>query len=234
VINKSSVRHLNKERYIACIKLRKAGLSYSEIRREIPVAKSTLQNWLTLAGLTLTKEHLEIQMRKRIESRGAATEASRITRAQKSENEIDKLILKTRKAFNNPLFITGIVLYEAEGSKFGQCKFSNSDYRLIKTFVMFLEKFFDIDRMQNLTFSLFIHISRKDDLSRIRSFWSRQLQIPNKKLKICWKRNKVTHRRKNLDYVGQMLVSVIGIRFFSRKLLAISDIILKPYYKQSL
>jgi hypothetical protein len=234
MVNKSSVRAENKTRYRECLELRKQGLSYSEIRVKVPIAKSTLQNWLALAGLTLTKEHLEIQIRKRIENRSAATEASRITRALNLEREINKTILETRKFFRDPLFVAGIALYEAEGSKSGQCKFSNSDYRLIKTFILFLGRFFNISRTENIRFSLFVHISRKGDLTRIKSFWARQLLIPAKDIKVYWKRNAVVHRRNNLDYVGQMLISVTGIRSFSRKLLAISDIILKPYYKRSL
>jgi len=80
MINKSSVRLNNKGKFKECISLRKQGLSYSEIRKRIPVAKSTLQNWLVLAGLTLTKEHIEIQIKKRLEKRQIATEASRIIR----------------------------------------------------------------------------------------------------------------------------------------------------------
>ncbi|OGM32488.1 hypothetical protein A2803_03400 [Candidatus Woesebacteria bacterium RIFCSPHIGHO2_01_FULL_44_21] len=231
MINKSSVRDRNKEFFKACIELRKQGLSYSEIRAQVPVAKSTLQNWLTLAGLTLTKEHLEIQLRKRVESRSAATEASRLTRAQNTEDEINKMIQETRKFFGDPLFITGTILYEAEGSKSGQCKFSNSDSRLIKTFLLFLEKFFKVDKTKNIGFSLFVHITRKYDLNRIKSFWAQELLVPVENVKVYWKKNEVVNRRKNLDYVGQMLVSVRGIRTFSRKLLAISDIILRPYYR---
>jgi transposase len=68
MINNGSVRFKNKEKFKRCIQLRKQGLSYREIRKIVPVAKSTLQNWLTSAGLTLRKEHLEIQVRKRLEN----------------------------------------------------------------------------------------------------------------------------------------------------------------------
>ena len=67
MINKSSIRKKNKGKFVECVRLRKEGLSYGEIRKIVPVAKSTLQNWLTFAGLTLTKEHLEIQLKKRVE-----------------------------------------------------------------------------------------------------------------------------------------------------------------------
>lgn len=229
VVNKHSVRAVNKIKFRRCLQLRKQGLSYSEIGSVIPVAKSTLQNWLTLSGLTLTKEHIELQLRKRIEKKQVATEASRITRNNKREQVLIATIRTYEKYFTNAFFVAGVMLYQAEGSKGTECRFSNSDYRLIEIFTQFIEKFFSVDKEKGMKFSLFIHETRRHDLQRIRNFWSRKLSVPEKYFTIFWKTNKVTKRRNNPDYVGQIQVRIKGVSYLSRKLLSISDIILTRY-----
>ena len=224
-----SVRAKNREKYIECIKLRKQGLSYREIRQIVPIGKTTLNNWLTLAGLTLTAEHLNIQSLKRVENFRAGVEASRITRTIKRELEINRSIQKQKLFFNDSLFITGIMLYEAEGSKdpTHQASFSNSDFKLIKVFIKFIEKYFNIDRNIDMSFKVAIHITRSDDKEKITNFWAKKLNIQKDNIKISWKKNIVTRRRSNPDYVGQMIVRLSGVPYFTRKLLAYSDIILK-------
>jgi len=232
MINKGSVRLKNKEKFKECIRLRKQGLSYSEIRKIVPVAKSTLQNWLVLAGLTLTKEHVEIQIKKRLEKRQIATEASRIIRQRNKERTISQTLDLHKKYFNDPFYNYGIALYESEGSKGTSCKFSNSDYRVILVFVKFMEKYFFCNRLQNMGFEIYVHETRKKDLKRIINFWSEKLNIPHKTFKIYWKRNKILRKRNNLDYVGQMLVKTKGKKLMGSKIQVISDIILKKYQKR--
>lgn len=228
MVNKSSIRFSNSDKFRKCIKLRRQGLSYGEIREVVPVAKSTLQNWLTLAGLTLTKEHLQIQLKKRLEKRQAATEASRITRSKKAEQEIHRCVQEFKEFLSDPFFVAGVILYEAEGSK-NQCVLSNSDYRVMQLFVRFLEKYFYLDRKKNMHFRVYIHETRSSDLDKIKGFWSKKIRIPVEYIALSWKKNIVTRRRANADYVGQLSVFVSGIPFLTRKLLFISSIILKKY-----
>lgn len=228
MLNKSSVRSTNRDNFKRCIELRKQGLSYSEIMRQVPIAKSTLNNWLALAGLTLTAEHLNIQRTKRLQNHVIATEASRITRAKKAELEIRNSVQKYKNFLNDPFFVGGIMLYEAEGSK-GNCTFSNSDYRVIQMFVIFMERYFLLDRMKNMRFRLYIHEIRKMDLKRIKSFWAKKLDIPGSVIVLSWKRNIVTRQRENLNYVGQLSVSILGVSYLARKLQFLSSIIFKKY-----
>jgi len=229
VKNKSTVRSENEDKFKQCLKLRLEGLSYSEIQKVIPIAKSTLQNWLTLGGLTLTCKHLEIQLKKRIEKKKAATEASRLTRMRNREQFLKTAEKKYSEFFTDQLFIMGIALYEAEGSKYDECRLSNSDYRVIKIFLLFLKKYFSLNIKTNAKFSLFIHETRKQDLSRILTFWSDKLSVKKASFKIYWKRNEVAKKRYNLDYVGQIQVRITGMPYMTRILLLFSDIIMKPY-----
>lgn len=229
MVNKISVRPANKELFLKSVVLRKQGLSYSEIRRQIPIAKSTLNNWLTLAGLTLTAEHLNIQRTKRLQNHVIATEASRITRARKADLEIHRFVQQFKRYLKDPFFVGGIMLYEAEGSKDENCRFSNSDFRMVQMFINFIEKYFSLDRTKHLRFRVYIHETRSNDLEKIKGFWYKKLAIPQHQLKVLWKKNIVTHRRSNPDYVGQMDVRVIGLSFLTRKFRVFSDIILKQY-----
>lgn len=229
MVNKSSVRDSNKEHYKECIRLRKQGLSYTEIQQIIPIAKSTLQNWLVLAGLTITQEHLEIQLQKRIEKRQAAVEASKITRDRRLDIQLQRFIQEYKVFLEDPFFVGGVMLYEAEGSKYNGCTLSNSDYRVILMFVCFLERYFSLKRQINMRFRVYIHETRRNDLKKIKGFWSKKLQIPIESIALSWKKNIVTHRRDNVDYVGQLTVSVSGVPILTRKLLSISSIILKRY-----
>lgn len=229
MINKSSIRHTNRDRFERCIELRKLGLSYREIRKIVPIAKSTLQNWLAFSGLTLTHEHLEIQLRKRIENKRAATEASRITRAKRAKEAIQKFIQAYKKYLTDPFFVAGIMIYEAEGAKNATCRFSNSDYRLLRLFINFLERYLLLERSTHMKFRLYIHTTREKDLEKIKRFWSKKLAIPIEIIAVTWKRNVVKHRRDNPEYVGQLSMSVLGVSYLTRKLLAISSIICRRY-----
>ncbi len=220
------VRPKNRKKYLECVRLRKGGLSYSEIRKVVSVGKSTLHDWLKLSRLTLTSEHLQIQIKKAKENHILGTAASKIIRARRSKEEVEKFIEKYQRYLYDPLFITGITLYEAEGAKESACRFSNSDYRLIKIFMNFLIKFFPLSLENNISYRLYIHTTREKDLERIKKFWSEKLSIPVDNIAVSWKRNKVAHRRENQDYVGQFSLTVKKFPIFTRKLLALSDIIL--------
>lgn len=229
--NRGSVRRKSAEIFRKVIELRKTGRSYSEIKRETNIAKSTINNWLTYAGLTLTKEHLQIQAKKRIENHTIATEASKRTRTKRKEADIQNFIMRNKGYFRDPLFNYGVALYESEGSKGTDCRFSNSDHRLIQTFIIFIEKFLQFNRNKNMSFSLYVHETRKNDLEKILNFWATKINVKKSKIHVYWKRNKVVGRRENPDYTGQFGVRVMGERILGRKILAISDIILKKYRK---
>lgn len=231
MVTRGSVRRKSKEIFQKVIELRKKGFSYTEITKETGIAKTTINNWLAFAGLTLSKEHLEIQNKKRIENHVLGTLASKITRARQKTEDIDDFIQKHKSNLEDPLFVAGIMLYEAEGSKGENNGFSNSDYRLLIIFIKFIEKYFGINRNTDISYRLYIHVIRKDDLERIIRFWSKKLSIDSKIIKVSWKHNIVTEKRINLDYVGQLNVHILHNTHMTSKLLAISDIILTRYQK---
>lgn len=226
MVTKGSVRRKSKDLFEKVIKLRKAGHSYGEIRKETGLAKSTINNWITYAGLNLSKEHLEIQAVKRAENHIIGTEASKITRAKRREEDIQNFLQSVKKYFDDPFFVAGVMLYEAEGSKGSNNGFSNSDFRLITLYIKFIKRYFNVDENKDLTTRIYIHNSRVDDLARILNFWSKKTGITKNNIRISWKSNIVSARRVNMDYVGQFNIHVKRITHFTSKMLAVSDIIL--------
>lgn len=224
MVNKFSVRSSNKALFKESIVLRKQGLSYSEIIRKIPIAKSTLNNWLVLAGLTLTAEHLNIQHKKRLENHVVATEASRVTREKKTKISIDDFLIRHKKRLE-PLLVSGCMLYEAEGEKNGCCKFSNSDFRVILLFLKFIESYFSRDRQTGYGFRVYIHKNRKKDLNRVLSYWASKLSISKDSISVSWKTH-LADFRSNKDYVGQMSVYVRRSTIIRKQIQSLSDIIL--------
>jgi len=230
MITRGSVRRKSADVFKKVIELRKGGHSYSEIRKETGVAKSTINNWITFAGLNLSQEHMQIQTKKRLENHEVGVIASKRTRAKQKETDVNNFIMENKRYFNDPFFVAGIMLYQAEGTKVNN-NFSNSDFRLISTYVKFLEKYFSLDRNRNMVFRLYIHETRKADLTRIKNFWSKKLRINSNVFRITWKQNVIVKKRSNLDYVGLIGVGARGLKHFAIKILAISSIILTRYSK---
>ena len=231
MVNKGSVRRKSAESFRRVIELRKKEYSYTEIRKETGIAKSTINNWLTLAGLTLTKEHLKIQAKKRVENHIVATEASKRTRERRKEKDIQNFIQENRDFIHDPLFVAGIMLYEAEGTKNGNNGFSNSDCKVVLVYLNFLEKYFHLNRNIDLDFRIYIHEVRKNDLNRIVNFWAKKLLVDKSVFSLSWKHNIVSKKQENLDYVGQINVRVRGIKHFTGKILSISSIMLSVFQR---
>ena len=105
------------------------------------------------------------------------------------------------------------LLYWCEGSKYPSSNFvafSNSDYRLIKTFSILFKKAFKID-VSKIRIHLQIHSSH--DFSEIRTFWSKLLDIPENQ----FYKPTVTNPMKNmkrLDYKG-----TCTFKYFDSKIL---------------
>ena len=113
------------------IKLRKRGFSYSEILKQISVAKSTLSGWLKDVGLSkrqkqkVTKKKLEAALRG-----GKARKDNRISITKKIYEESKKDIGDISR---RELWLMGVMLYWAEGHKEKEYRpgtgvqFTNSD-----------------------------------------------------------------------------------------------------------
>ena len=209
---------------VKAIELRGKGLTYSEILKEVPVAKSTLSLWLRSVGLSkrqkqrITKKKLDAGLR------GAKTRKRQrllITREikEKAKQEIAYVNLEQ-------LRLLGAALYWAEGTKEKEYNpsmgiiFSNSDLLMIKLFIQWLEKCLKVTRSR-IYFELFIHRTHSKRLSEIIKNWAKNIGFLETKFdKIYYKKNKISTKRRNvgIQYFGLIRVRVKSSTNLNRKI----------------
>ena len=130
-----------KERQLA-IDLRTQGLSYNEILKKVPVAKSTLSLWLRSVGLSKQQEQHLTEKRRAAQLRGAEA------RHRQRLDSTARIMESARKDIFNltarEKLLIGAMLYWAEGSKQKEgnwgvgIQFGNSDHRISPFFQKFL------------------------------------------------------------------------------------------------
>ena len=203
---------LNKEKAIV---LRKEGKSYSEILKVVPIAKSTLSDWLRDVGLSKA-QHQKLTI-KRLE---AAKRGALAKHRQKELliEEINKKALKDiQHVSKRELWLIGIILYWAEGTKEknfhpgSSINFNNSDPRMIKVFIKWLLESCKIYK-DRINFEIYIHENSKNNVEVVRKYWAKVSGFPLEKFhKIYFKKNKIkkTNRRNTGDlYYGLLRVRV--------------------------
>ena len=141
------------------IQLRKKGLCYRDILKEIPVAKSSISLWLKDLPLTKSEKY---SLKKRKDgniSRGRIKAAGILSQRRLDRESV--WLKEARKTFDenkhSPFFHTGITLYWAEGSKrSNQWSFINSDEDMNNLMLIWVEQFLNINR-NDVRFRLYIH-----------------------------------------------------------------------------
>ena len=196
------------------IALRKEGNTYSEIMKVIPVAKSTLSEWLKQVGMVKEVKQIFTEKRRLASLRGG--QAKRKQRLDlcnlinvKAEKEIGEM---TRRE----LWLVGTALYWAEGSKEKEGRpgtgisFSNSDYQMVNLFLKWLMVVINIPR-EEISCEIYIHDSYRDEIPRFQKYWSTKTGLPLSYFNtVYFKRIKINTKRKNVGdlYNGQLRVKV--------------------------
>jgi hypothetical protein len=160
------------------LKLRRTGLSLSEIQEKIKVSKSTISLWCR--EVKLSKKNL-----KRLQKR--KSEGSKKGRALGRQKNINKRIEEIKlqqkigretvgKLSRRDAFVIGIALYAAEGGKKGKhISFANTDPEIIK---FMMGWFRDFCKISNDKFRGAIWIHKNLDAKKAKSYWSHLTKIP--------------------------------------------------------
>ena len=192
------------------LELRRAGLSYREIREALGVAQSTLSQWLS--AVPLTAEHqagMEARARGMSASRADANRALRFRRRADIQAAAKAQIVGLSE---QELFVAGVVAYWAEGAKnkpwrTGQSvEFLNSDAGLVRLFLAWLPVVgVSTDR---LVFRVRIHESA--DVPGAVAYWAEVVRVPAGEIAVSLKRHNPRTVRKNTGdwYRGCLGVSV--------------------------
>ncbi|MFH1509968.1 MAG: helix-turn-helix domain-containing protein [Candidatus Nealsonbacteria bacterium] len=157
------------------LSLRKQGMSYSQIKKELKVGKSTLSLWLR--DYPLSKKRIR-ELRDWNEQR---IERCRETKRRKKEERLKSFYKEQKKIIfplnKHSLFLAGLFLYWGEGSKsqFSQLSISNTDPSMIKFFIHWLDK---ILLIPNKKLKVQLHLYSDMNIKKEIKFWSETLNIP--------------------------------------------------------
>ncbi|MCX6712890.1 MAG: hypothetical protein NTY66_01645 [Candidatus Vogelbacteria bacterium] len=154
------------------IELRKNGCSYTDIKRELNVSKSTLTLWLR----SVPYKPNEIVL-KRFEH---ARELSSLARTRiRIESETNALIAAEKdvggKMSERELFFLGLGLYMGEGSKTPMVRVVNSDLEVVKLAIIWLKKVYGL---RNSNISIRIHLYPDSDIEKCLDYWAKNTGIP--------------------------------------------------------
>jgi hypothetical protein len=157
------------------LELRRLGKSYSQIRQELGVSKSTLSVWLR--EYPLSKEQIRLLSHiseTRIEKYRQTMRAKREKKLLNYYNEAKETILPLSE---RELFLGGLFLYWGEGGKTerGLISISNTDPGVLKFSLLWMMRALNIpkDKIQ-----VFLHLYADMVVEDEILFWSKSLVIP--------------------------------------------------------
>lgn len=160
------------------IELRKLGKTYSEIRRELKLSKSTLSDWLSKYPLTTVQ--LELLKKTIKNNKDIAREKYIITMRSRREERLRKTY-KTQKNNILPLskkelLIAGLFLYWGEGQKRlpGYIGISNTNPKIIKFALYWLTRSLAIPKKK---IRIQLHLYNDMNIDKEIEYWSEELKI---------------------------------------------------------
>ncbi len=202
---------LYKELKRKAITLRKEGKVYSEILKEVPVAKSTLSLWLREVGLAFPQ--VQRITEKKIAGQKKGAEARRTQRIAIQNSIFAQCEKEISYISERELWLICTALYWAEGDKEKECfpgrvmGFSNTDPTMIQIFLKWLLK---IVPREDIHFSISIHECYIDQIQRVKEFWAEHTGFSiNLFDRVYYKKHNIKTNRKN---IGNMYNGVLRVR----------------------
>jgi hypothetical protein len=205
------------------IRLRREGMTYSEILNKVSVSKSTLSLWLRTVELSKSQKQTFTAKKRAAARRGGETRhAMRIRDATQIEQEALKEVgaLSQREKW-----LLGVALYWGEGTKQKPHNVSqgveliNDDYRLIKFFLGWLSLIGVASR--DLIFELYIHETSRVRKEEVVKYWAHKLSLQEViKVNVYYKRHRTKGFRRKLpsEYFGSMRVKVRSSTRLNRRI----------------
>lgn len=195
------------------IALRRQGLSYSEIRREVKVAKSSLSLWLRPVGLLYWQQQ-RLSDRKLAAARSGSKKL-RDRRVQRVQEAVENGTIEAQEylASKDIHWVIGVILYWAEGSKSKPwnhaelLSFTNMDAGTILIMERWVQQYCGV-KPEDITYGLYVHVDA--DVRSAQRFWIEKLGIAPGSLRTYFKKHNPSPRRKNVGrgYHGIMRIRV--------------------------
>ncbi|MCL4405097.1 MAG: helix-turn-helix domain-containing protein [Patescibacteria group bacterium] len=189
---------------LRAIRLRKDGLSYNEIRKVTPIAKSTLSLWLKSVPLSSSQRKRLYTKQITILSRGSQSQKERRKREVREiiEAAEDEIILPLDTQAH---LLFGAALYWAEGSKKNLFEITNSDPALIAFMVRWIEKVFLVSPKE---LRAWLNLYPQQDEVSIKRFWSGLTGIPFSNFGKSYTKPPGKNYKKNNLYYGTIKVMI--------------------------
>ncbi|MFA5000574.1 MAG: helix-turn-helix domain-containing protein [Patescibacteria group bacterium] len=209
---------------LLAIKLRKNGKSYNQISKSLNIPKSTLSVWLKDLKIS---NHAQQKIKSRVNATAIAKLIARNKQqtiiAERSHQQIRRAAEKeAKKLLLNPLFLSGISLYWAEGykqgafgSKWKSIDFANSDPQMIKLMVLFFVKFLNIEK-NKIKIQIMLHDQK--DTEKATNFWHITTGIPKENfIKTCHSLSRASLQKvKNKLLYGTIHLRINDVKSFFR------------------
>lgn len=219
------------------VALRRQGLSYSEIRKQVSVAKSTLSLWLRSVGLAKAQKQNITQKRLDAALRGALRKKTdRIALTKKIKVEAAKEVGRLNKKI---FWLVGAALYWAEGNKQKEhnvasgVKFCNSDPLMAKYYYNWLLEYCEVKK-EDIQFEVYIH--EGCDTVGAQNYWRKIIPIPvNAPIPVRIKKGNSASYRKNKgkDYYGLVRLTVRRSTNLNRRITGWSEELCRQFIKYS-
>lgn len=182
------------------IELRQAGHSIKEIAKLLNIAISSSSVWLRSVKVSPTGQD---RMIKRKEQNRYKMQQKWIEkRHNRYVNDLEKANVTLSSldlANKNIAKMICSILFWAEGNKdFSHIRFTNSDPLMIKTFMFYLRKAYNLDESK---FRACIHLHEYHNNEQLHSYWSSITNIPLLQFRKPYLKPH-TGKRKKLNYMG--------------------------------
>lgn len=227
-----------KQRKEQIIALRRHGFSYSEIRSQFPVSKSTLTAWLKDVKIPETR----LRELRRRSIRGLLKGAEEKKKRRIAETSVihSAAMQNVKDISRRELWLMGIVLYWACGLEEKEhrpglgVRLSSSDPFIIKFFLEWLAQAGNIQKRE-IGFDLYLHESKRGMREETISYWAKATGFPRAFFShIYFQKNKVK-RKQTLQktHYGLMRIRVKASSLLSRQIAGWIKGIKKHYWESA-
>lgn len=163
------------------IKLRKEGKTYSEIKRQLGLPKSTLSDWLS--NYPLSDSQIDEIRKTTKRNKELGIEKCRLTKQKNRETRLCAIYEEEKNKLlpltDREIYLIGLFLYLGEGFKDmrGALSLSNTDSNVIKFYLYWLVNCLKIDRKK---IKVLVHLYSDMNIEDSLNYWSNELAIDRK------------------------------------------------------
>lgn len=200
---------------IQAIELRKNGLSYSEILKKINVSKSTLSLWLRNIELSDDQQH-HLYVTLRQQNAYKLARGRREAKIKLSKKIIKEATAEFIKVKNDAEFVSGLMLYWAEGDKAEtteMVKFTNSDPAMIKFMMGWFRKICTVPENK---FRIALHIHSLHCRKDLEVYWSKTTSVPLFQFNKTQIKQTTLKQRRNVLYNGTCSIRICNKNLFRK------------------